>query len=178
MAKKRIFIAIPISEDVQKEILKWTKRYKKLPVRWLAGKNLHITLIPPWYTDNVETVIKKLKKVECPPFDIEFSKVSYGPDPKRPRLIWAEGTASESVVCLKDKLEKMLPEYKSTYKEWLMHMTIARFDPDTFSSFPVKKIDEKVIWQDNIKTFVLMESHLSREGADYEILETFHLYGK
>lgn len=175
MAKKRIFIAVAISKEPQDKILKWTKKYKKLPVRWLAGKNLHITLIPPWYTDNVETVIKKLKKVSCPPFDIEFSNVSYGPDPKRPRLIWAEGTASENIVCLKDKLEKMFPEYKNTYKEWLMHMTIARFDPGTFSSFSVKKLDEKVSWQDKIKSFVLMESHLSREGADYEVLEKFNL---
>ena len=146
-----------------------------MPVRWLAGKNLHITLIPPWYSDNVEAVIKKLKKIKCPPFDINFSKVAYGPDPKRPRLIWAEGIASEEVACLKDGLEKMFPEYKSTYKKWLVHMTIARFRQEEFPSFSIKKIDEKVSWQDRIESFVLMESHLSREGADYEILETFNL---
>ncbi len=144
-------------------------------IRRLAGKNLHITLIPPWYTDNIDAVVKKLNKVSCPPFDIEFHKVAYGPDPKRPRLIWAEGTASEGAVCLKDRLEKMFPEYKSTYKEWLVHMTIARFKPEEFSSFPIKKLDEKVLWKDKIKTFILMESHLSREGADYEVLEEFKL---
>ena len=67
----------------------------------------------------------------------------------------------------------MFPKYKHTHKNFIMHVTIARFRQEEFSSFPIKKIDDKVSWQERIGSFVLMESHLSREGADYEILETF-----
>ncbi|MCL5733861.1 MAG: RNA 2',3'-cyclic phosphodiesterase [Patescibacteria group bacterium] len=173
MKNKRIFIAIPISSRLQEEIFKWEKKYEKLPVRWLAGKNIHITLIPPWYEDNVEAIIKKIESVKGESFDIEFSKVSYGSDQKRPRLIWAEGKASERIIRLKDELEKIFSERKSDYKDWLMHITIARFNPDVFSSFPVKSLNEKVVWRDRVNSFVLMESHLSSSGADYEVLKEF-----
>jgi 2'-5' RNA ligase len=106
---------------------------------------------------------------------LEFNKVSYGPNPKRPRLIWAKGKAPEKIIYLKNELEKIFPEYKSDYKDWLMHITIARFDPEIFYSFPIKVLDEKVVWRDRAGSFVLMESHLSRSGADYEVLEEFKL---
>ena len=175
MGKKRIFIAVPITKYLQEEIFKWEKKYKNLPVRWLSGKNIHITLIPPWYESDINSVVSKLKKVEGEPLDIEFNKVSYGYAPKRPSLIRAEGHAPDKLINLKSELEKIFPEHKSGYKDWLMHITIARFNPETFSSFPVKSLDEKVAWRDKINSFVLMESHLSRSGADYEVLKEFKL---
>jgi len=184
MIKKRIFIAITISEKVQKEILSWERKYlSSQPVfakstagkiRWLTGKNLHITLIPPWYKSDIKNQISKIKNIQSQPFEIKFTKVTYGPDPKRPRLIWAEGDAPKELIQLKDKLERVLqkePE-KRPYK---LHLTIARFRPETFLSFSIKEISEDVVWQDEVNSFVLMGSHLSREGADYEIIETFDL---
>ena len=38
----RVFVAVPISSELQKEILGWEGGFQKLPVRWLSGKNLHI----------------------------------------------------------------------------------------------------------------------------------------
>ncbi len=40
----RIFIAFPISERLQKEVVKYSEFYPDLAVNWLEGKNLHITL--------------------------------------------------------------------------------------------------------------------------------------
>lgn len=171
---RRIFIAISISPKLQQEILAWEKAYRQLPVRWLAGKNLHITLIPPWYTDNVESVIEKLRNLEMKTFHIEFDRVTYGPDSKRPRLIWAEGKAFKEILELKSCLEKILNK-KPEKRQFTLHLTVARFHPETFSSFPAKQLDERVLWQEKIKSFVLMESYLSREGADYEVLYKFTL---
>ena len=46
-----------------------------------------------------------------------------------------------------------------------LHLTIARFRPATFSSFPIKQLDEKVDWRDKINRVVFFEAHLSRDGA-------------
>jgi hypothetical protein len=46
---------------LQKKILTWEKILKPLPVRWILGKNMHITLIPPWYATEAE--IKKIKNI-------------------------------------------------------------------------------------------------------------------
>lgn len=170
--KRRVFVAIGVSPKLQETIVEWEKNYQKLPVRWLAPKNLHITLIPPWYEENVEGVAKSLSFLEGKPgsFEMEFDKVTYGPDPRRPRLIWAEGKAPEKIVRLKSELEKMLTKEPEQRPFIRLHLTIARFRPEYFVNFPIKTLDEKVFWQDTVTSFVLMESHLSRSGADYEVL--------
>jgi 2'-5' RNA ligase len=195
---RRIFIAIPISENLQREILEWEENFKNLPVRWLQGKNLHITLVPPWYTDEVEKIkeaCRNFKKISqsisyhpieqsdiVSPFEIEFRKVTYGPDPQRPRLIWAEGKTPAEIRNLKLEIERALNQ-KPEERQFKLHLTLARFGPrplrqrsgaggsETFSSFPIKKLDEKVDWKERVESFVIMESHLSPEGADYEVLE-------
>lgn len=171
--KKRVFVGIKINEPLQKEILGWTKKYEKLPVRWLEGKNLHLTLIPPWYADEneIDKIGRAIGEVVkgVGPIEAEFNEVSYGPDPRRPRLIWVEGKAPRELVELKEKLTRELGQREEN-RAFLLHLTIARFRPETFSSFPIKQLNEKVGWRDTISSIVLFESLLSREGAEYEVL--------
>lgn len=176
--KKRIFVALPISKRLQEEILRWEKKFSNLRVRWLLGKNLHITLIPPWYGDEenlnftIEKVGETVKKFNL--FKIVFEEVSYGLNPRSPRLIWAAGKAPKEILKLKNNLEEFL-NYKSEYRDWILHLTLARFNESDFYKFPIKKLKEKIFWEDEIKSVVLMESRLSRAGADYEVLKEFKL---
>lgn len=174
--KKRIFVALPIEEHLQDEILEWERQFKKLPVRWLTGKNLHITLVPPWYAETVESVIEKMREVERSVglFDIAFSRVTYGPTLREPRLIWAEGETPHELSVLKTSIENVL-DVKPEKRSFKLHLTLARFRPETFSSFSIKTLDERVSWSQSCNRFVLMESHLSRTGANYEILQSFSL---
>lgn len=181
MGKKRIFIALALSENLQEEILKWEKNYQKfagLPagrqVRWLSPKNLHITFVPPWYEEDAAELYPRLKNVKSPAFDILFERVQFGPDSRRPRLIWAEGKAPGALLGLQKDLEKASGR-KSERRPWKMHLTLARFRPEDFSKFVVKKLDEKVAWKEKVESFVVMESRLSPEGAEYEILEKYDL---
>ena len=170
---RRIFIAIPISQPLQQGIFDWERGFSQLPVRWLIGKNLHITLVPPWYEEESQISGCKVRLAEAAnglkPFELKFTRVTFGPDPREPRLIWAEGTAPKEIVELRDKLLRVFsrPAEKRTFKT---HLTLARFRPETFSSFPVKNLDEKVYWPEKVSSVVLMESHLSRDGADYEVI--------
>jgi len=185
--KRRVFVAIPISEPLQEEILNWENECQKRGacpapfnrkggVRWLAGKNLHLTLVPPWYEETIEDVVSRMQNVGdgLRSFDVTFKRVTYGPNPKRPRLIWAGGETPRQLLELKESVEKTLgvePE-KRPYR---LHLTIARFRPENFSQFSIKQLDEKVRWEERVENFVLMESHLSRGGADYEVLKEFLL---
>lgn len=168
--ERRIFAAIPISRPLQERILSWRENYAALPVRWLDGKNLHITLVPPWHETDCETTMRKLKIIEGNgELDIEFREVSYGPVLEKPRLIWASGNAPQELLNLKKKTENIFGR-KSGYRPWLMHLTIARFDPRDFPEFPLKNLDEKVSWKERVSSVVLMESLLKPSGADYEII--------
>lgn len=170
--KKRIFVALPISKSLQKNILSFEKKYKNLPLRWIAPKNLHITLIPPWYGSNNNAVSRKLKAINVKnrASNILFERVEFGPNSKRPRLIWAVGEAPKEALDLKKNLEKALKQ-KSEYRQWKLHFTIARFREKDFYKFSVKNLDEHVEWKEKVNSFVLMESRLSPKGADYKILK-------
>lgn len=174
----RIFIALPISEKLQKEIEKYQKFYPDLKVRWLDGKNIHITLIPPLEEkdEGVEKIKSVLKLLEGKIGSItaNFNRVSFGPNFYNPRLIWATGETPEQIIKFKKSLEKNFKK-SSERNDFLLHLTLARFRPEDFQFFPIKKIDDKINWKEIFNEFVIMQSHLSRNGADYEILEKFKL---
>jgi 2'-5' RNA ligase len=173
---KRIFIALKISEELQTAIMEREAKWGNLPVRWIKGKNLHITVIPPWYVQDIQPVINLLKTLEGATGDIEmkFDTVCPGPDPFSPRLIWTEGRTPEKLPLLKKKLELLL-KLKPEKRPFLLHLTLARFKQEDFKDFPNKKFRETVDWKDTAASLVLMESKLSPSGADYDVLAEFKL---
>lgn len=170
----RVFVAIPVSEDLQREVLTWSVAYTNLPVRWLKGKNLHVTLVPPWEEEleNIPEVLGLIKKAADTmrePLTLSFSRVRFGPDPRRPRLIWAEGAVPPELAVLSRELHRALglPEERRPLR---LHLTVARFRPEDFRTFPIQRLDERVSWRWEARLVTLMQSHLLRGGAEYEVL--------
>lgn len=188
--KKRIFIALNIPDQLKPEIALFQKSYSHLPVRWIKPQNLHITLVPPWHSESAswrkeinpsrprreprsEEKIRPLG-AQFRPINVHFDRVAFGPNPKKPRLIWAIGQAVPQITNLQKKLQKTLgrPEEK---REYLLHLTLARFNPRDFRKFPIKQIREKISWSDKIDSFSLLESCPTTTGAEYEIIKKIKL---
>ncbi len=174
---RRVFIAIGISSGLQKEIFDWEKKFGNLPVRWLSGKNLHITVIPPWYDDNEgirnNKIVLKEAAETINSFEFSLKRASYGPDVHSPRLVWAEGRETpEELVKLKNNLNQVLKIGKDN-RPFKLHLTLARFRQEEFPRFPVKTLNDNINWSEKAGSILLMESHLSSSGADYEVLEEF-----
>ncbi len=196
----RIFLAIPASPGLQQQAFEFQQQHSNLHVRWLSGHNLHITLVPPWEEDNIETVIEILNRHYDRPqhqmfgerrnpylheksrqgsldkarddMRVIFTSASFGPNPNSPRLIWATGETPKALPELKSKLESIL-NTQPEQRDFKTHITLARFRPDDFKTFPSKSLIEQIHWGMPVDSFVLYESHLSPSGAEYEILETF-----
>ncbi len=174
-----MFIAIPLSGNFQNFSLNFQKKHPFLPVRWLFGHNLHITLIPPFYEDKekLKELLREFKP-EVSPFNLNFEKITFGPSHEK-RLIWFEGKTPPEIIKLKNQLEKYLRNkeipIEVNTRPFLLHVTLARFRPEDFQKFPVKNLDEHSALQEKIDSFVLMESHLAPQGAEYEIIDKFEL---
>jgi RNA 2',3'-cyclic 3'-phosphodiesterase len=184
--KRRIFVAIKISETLQQEISAWEEEPLREPafdnpsmnaIRWLRGKNLHVTIIPPWYERDIRPAAAALKTLSSriQPFAVQFRAVTYGPDPRRPRLIWASGETPRELAELKTLAERALQKQPEA-RPLRLHLTLARFRTEDFSRFKIKELNEKISWREEIRSVALMEAHLSPAGADYEILEEFDLW--
>ncbi len=188
----RIFIALNISNNLKSKIDKLKKKFKENftvtfnKIRWLKNENLHITLIPPFYVSETDfqNLIKILEEVvsRFPSFDVNFHNVSYGPYLFNPRLIWITAKATKEISILKNALIDIMAKSgflkKSDLRlrrDFLPHLTIARFKQPDFKYFNVKKIDEKFEFKERLNEVILFESILKKEGAEYKILKKFYL---
>ncbi|OGM08310.1 2'-5' RNA ligase [Candidatus Woesebacteria bacterium RBG_13_34_9] len=173
----RIFIGIKADKDLLKKISDWKKSFKiGFPARFIDDKNLHITLIPPWIEEkskikskisNINSILSKIQ-----PFFIELSRIKFGPDEKRPCLIWAEGVADRKILSLKEIIEDTL-KIKPERRIFKLHLTIARFKFNNFKN--IKRLRQTIKWKQEVKSFYLFESILSPKGAEYKIIKEFKL---
>ncbi len=169
----RVFLGVPLIPSLAEKITAWQKPFFSWPVRWIAPKNLHITLLPPWEESRVDELMKKFADFQSPMqnFTINFYAINFGPNAKQPRLIWLEGQPNPELTELKKSLEHFL-HIQAENKNFQPHATLARFRPEDFTRLPVKNLNINVHWQQPIKRFALYQSVLSARGADYRILKT------
>jgi len=173
---KRVFMAIKISLENRKKAEEWRAGFNGLPVRWIANENLHLTLIPPSEEVDINSPISRIEKIQgkITPFTIKFHKITYAPNPHRPRLIWAEGEAVKSLLELQKEIAGLLGAKKLTH-EFKPHLTLARFRPEDFYKFSVKELNERISWIEKVNSVYLLESILEPKGARYEVLKNFKL---
>lgn len=196
----RTFVALNISDQLKNKIIDWKNNFQnKSPatfnhIRWTPEKNLHITLIPPFEINNMEVqlqpILQSIKEVvlKYSPFDVSFNDISYGPSIYNPRLIWLTGNAPIEMVRLKKELTDSLARQllklnllskshfiQNSRKDFLLHLTIARFNKFDYKYFYLKNIRERFEFKETLKELILYESFLKKEGAEYKALEKFIL---
>lgn len=178
--KRRIFLAIGVPDEIKKKAEVWQKRHSSLPIRWIKPSNLHITLVPPWYADEVglyetaKEAAQAVKKTKS--FSVSFSKVLLGPPGQPPRLIWTEGTTPPGFIIIKEALEDALLSnsrtgfLKKEMRPPRLHLTLARFRRGSLKKMSPQ--DGDIDWRFEVNSINLMESKLHREGAEYVKLKT------
>lgn len=169
---KRIFIGLHASQHLQAEVQEWSMPFQeKIPARWIKGKNLHVTLVPPWEEEDISSVIQKLEtlKGSIGPIDVHFNTAQFGPTPNAPRLLWALGKTPEKIVSLSEKLRHIFPEHFEARK-FKLHLTLARWKAENFASFSVQSLNASLRWKESFHEITLFESTLCSHGAEYHAL--------
>lgn len=173
----RLFVGIPIPPSILGEAVSWQMERERWPVRWVSERDLHVTLLPPWESEDPETDIRRFKAIETLPsrFDIRFSQISFGGVEYQPNLIWATGETPPPILDLCATLEQTMskPSNRMNFK---LHATLARFRAGDFSRLPDKKLNEDINWQGAVDRIYLYESHLSPRGAEYDVLAELTLH--
>lgn len=177
----RVFVGIPASEKIKQLATEWAKKYASLPLRFVSGNGLHITLVPPWYAENADCAVGEINDLATAvkPFKIRFKEITLGTSPKRPRLIWtmAEDFEKEEILKLKKTSEAVFGQRPVGTVAYNPHLTLARFNENDFESLGFKELREKIDWEMEVNSVALYESKLLHEGAQYEILKEIKLNG-
>lgn len=187
--RHRIFIAINFPERIKNELEIFQEKFSELPARWVKKENLHITLAFLGYVrdEDLPKIIEITKEVakRHQPFSINLIKICYGPPKvKPPRMIWVIGERSIELGNLQNDLKNSLMALSIPQLEeeegrgFIPHITLARVRKWEFKQMEPEErpeIDEDINLNFEVKSIEVMESHLKRGGAKYEILESVSL---
>lgn len=188
MKKHRIFLAINLPESVKKRLIDYQSEWANLPVRWTKKSNLHITLVFIGYVNDEEMLeicqLARRISQRYSSFEIKLNQICFGPPNRPPRMIWAEGEESNELVQLREDLEKgLLFSTKSGYRrqekrKFRPHLTLGRIRQSEWRQLPQKPdLEREISLTFPVDSIEVMESHLSRGGADYAVLESAELKG-
>lgn len=191
----RLFIAMPISEELKRKIGEYQKTLHHLPLRLTPPHNLHITLVflgevPSIALPAIERAIehtlsnfrsrilpaevrqsgrRRASKITLTPLWFEV-----GPNPRFPRLIWLSFKPSTALAILQTNLARALE--KEGPKQFTPHITIARLkhnerlDPENVLA---REMSQALFFAP--KEIYVMKSTLKRSGAEYNIVTSFPL---
>jgi 2'-5' RNA ligase len=95
-------------------------------VRLIAPGDVHLTLVALWNETSITEAIEKIRLTVSgfSPFTLEVKHLNYGPDPKRPRLLWAECGTPDEITRLRDALLGLFNQ--SDDRPFRLRITLAR----------------------------------------------------
>ncbi len=178
--KRRLFISLDLPDDIKDSLEKEIEKIRygfTDDVRFMSRNQWHVTLtfLGQQEDEAVGRVLSAMRKTadrfKAPV--IEFSDIGYGPKKGGPRMIWLNGSvkSSKALQSLKDELENNLVDegvvFGREHRQFNIHITLARF----MSAENLPELDVKFDRSFEVPTLDLVESHLSRDGAEYGFLQ-------
>jgi RNA 2',3'-cyclic 3'-phosphodiesterase len=179
----RIFIASHLPDNLKGFLIDYQERKLKNPCfRTVSDQALHLTLI---FIGDVSDndLLKVIQACQTSinsfnPITVQLEKISYGPLPHSPRLIWAEGKAFKELSNLHEILKKELVDnginFKIENRLFKPHITLTRIKKDNNQELPpLSEIEEKTDKLFKIEAISIIESKLTSQGPKYIDLNTF-----
>ena len=136
----RAFIAIELSPEIQRELDRLSsslrQRLKGMPVRWVAGANIHLTLkflgnVSPANLDVLQNVLQT-ETGRHVPFELRVAGLGAFPSTRRPRVIWVGVQAPVELDQLQRGLEEGFTRlgYAPEERGFTPHLTLGRVSRD------------------------------------------------
>ncbi|MFC7000005.1 RNA 2',3'-cyclic phosphodiesterase [Rufibacter roseus] len=175
----RLFVAAALPAEVKDYLVQARDQYQDPNSRSVPEQNLHLTL---YFIGNVpafeeETNKQKIAEVakRHQPFTLALEQLEPGPKPKSPRLIWARFRQHEAFTQLSQELTEALSSETSKQKEFIPHVTVARFKKEVRvrHNLSVVSPPEEILFP--VSSIALWQSKLASPHPVYSVVEEFSL---
>ena len=165
----RVFVALKIAPEIADELARMARELGRFPVRLIAPADIHLTLVPPWNEVSIPDAIEKLRRVadSFGDFTLEFRRVGYGPEPRRPRFLWAECAAGPDIEQLRASL--LLKFEQTDERPFRPHVTLVRLRGNAAAIARKYPIDRKLVLTQRVGSVELMQSP-PPGGSGYKVL--------
>lgn len=184
---KRLFIAIPVNEENKENIRKLLDELRKLSLEAKIERieNMHLTLKFLGNTEGnkIEIINQGLSEIakKHQEFEAEFRRFGFFPNARNPRIFWLGiEEPAQKIINLQSDIEKAMERlgYEREKKPFKSHLTLARIkNSRNIIKFieSIKKFSELTFEPVRVNHFILYESILKPEGAEYYALKKFFL---
>ena len=172
---KRLFLAIPLPDDIKDELGKWQSLYNHPMIRWVPRNNLHITThfigkTSPGELDEITKNVEEFAAAQSS-FALRFEEVVPVFKGKNLHMIWAQMEQSEPFSNLFDRLNELFdktPDHPAN-----PHITLARIKQ--LRRFPktLREARQPGRFMLEVNKMELWESRLGSDGANYFRLAEF-----
>ncbi|MEK6950118.1 MAG: RNA 2',3'-cyclic phosphodiesterase [Nanoarchaeota archaeon] len=181
---KRLFIGVPLSEEVKRAFSLLLEKLKatEADLKLVAPDNLHFTVkfLGEVEEQKIGEVQEKLREVlkSLKPFSLQLQGIGAFPGRERINSIWVAAASREFVVLMKNVDQALDFICQENHGEEVPHATLARvktgknkerlqqlleeFKPTDFGTMRVDKV-------------VLYESELGKEGPVYKVVGEFEV---
>ncbi len=175
----RLFIAIDLPERIKDDI---SSTYMAIPgTRWVEETQLHITLRFIGEVDNIitEKIARSLNSAIISPFNLNLKGVGYFPPRKIPRILWVGIADNPELLRLQNKIERSVTStgIEPDNRKFHPHITIARLNAAVAEKIALFLSANSLFATEpfEVSQFHLYSSHLKKDGAHHEILQTYKL---
>jgi 2'-5' RNA ligase len=123
----RVFVGVKIAPEIASELARLALGLDRFSVRLVAAADIHLTLVPPWNETSISEVVGKLRPTadRFGAFTLTFQHLCFGPQPRWPRLLWAECAATKEITTLRAALLYACGQCDE--RPFRPHVTLARF---------------------------------------------------
>jgi 2'-5' RNA ligase len=131
----RVFIGIKLAPEIARELAKIASELENSHVKPVIADDMHLTLVPPWQEDSIGKATETLRQLTSGfvAFALDVQHVGYGPDLRRPRMLWADYASTGELVAYASTGElvalraALLAAYTQTdERPFRPHVTLAR----------------------------------------------------
>ncbi len=167
--RSRVFVGLRVAPEIANELAQFAAALDKTCVRLVAAADIHLTLVPPWNETSIPDAIAKLCNISgnFGPFWLTFRHVGYGPQARRPRLLWVDCTVNDECLALRQAL---LDAFNQTdERPFQPHVTLARLRPAGTAMARKHPIDQSLSLSQRVDSVELFQSP-PPGGSGYRIL--------
>ncbi len=170
----RIFVEVPLPEELKEKIGKLGKEVEQEGIRLVKPQNMHATLkflgeIPEKKLTDIE---QKLRQIKFSSFRCSIKGVGVFPSESYIRVIWVGVESNGQLEKLAEEVMGALQGYGKDDR-FSAHITIARVKKKVDTSKFLEEHKNEDLGEFEVKGFNLMESVLSREGPSYSVVASF-----
>ncbi|GEM_PF-4615183 len=154
----RVFVGVQVAPEIARELAGLACDLKQFSVRLVATVDIHVTLVPPWNEASISETLEKLRQVtnNFGAFALKFQRICYGPQPRRPRLLWAERAATNEIAAFHAALIHVFGrKYERPFRP---HATLARFPRNGSAIARRRPIDQQLALTQQVDSIALFQS--------------------